>query len=510
MQKIITKMDNCEKEETEMISEWPVTMDTAQKVLGKKSSSNPTEVKKRKFEENASFSKIRKVHKSEEPLVKIAVAKWWRKLSQETKNGYSDLLPRSTHSDTLLAAIMRLDVAQDFMKSEVKRLTNSLEHSGSCSNLHAALGSFYEKLQNFSAAKEHLEKAVSFDDAAAEYKWLLEKIKKQVKVQQEQRSAMTRLPFPLSDLSIPVCLKVDRVSATDLTAERFYEDYSSKHKPVIITDINVTDTPWTLQSIKNFTGDIAVTLKHSVKNSSEWASLENKEMTTVSEYINRIEGLPESRQCEGYLFDWSLPIHCPSLVEKLKIPRYFAGDFLQRTSEGSLYRDSWPSLFVAPAGLCSELHVDAFGSNFWMAVFQGSKRWVFFPRSDLPLLYPQYPNSMDPVFDADITNPDLKKQPLLSLTHPSECVLSEGEVLFVPAGCPHRVENLTTTVAISANFVDLSNWKTVSEELELNAIIDPRSQDLLEQFKSSAFDNTMKFYNKEVPWSEFKNQQFPS
>ena len=50
------------------------------------------------------------------------------------------------------------------------------------------------------------------------------------------------------------------------------------------------------------------------------------------------------------------------------------GDFLQRTSPGTQYQDSWPSLFVAPAGLRSETHVDAFGSNFWMALFQGSKR----------------------------------------------------------------------------------------------------------------------------------------
>lgn len=53
-------------------------------------------------------------------------------------------------------------------------------------------------------------------------------------------------------------------------------------------------------------------------------------------------------------------------------------------------------------------------------------RWVFFPQSDLPYLYPQCPNSMDPVFEADIRNPNLENQPLLHLTHPSECILSEG------------------------------------------------------------------------------------
>lgn len=67
------------------------------------------------------------------------------------------------------------------------------------------------------------------------------------------------------------------------------------------------------------------------------------------------------------------------------------------------------------------------------------------------------------------------------------------------------MENLTKSVAISANFVDLSNWDNVLEELELNALVDPRSQDLLQQFTSLTFDKKMKFYNSEIPWSEFKS-----
>lgn len=73
-----------------------------------------------------------------------------------------------------------------------------------------------------------------------------------------------------------------------------------------------------------------MTLKHSVKNSCEWARLENKEKITVSEYIEWIEGLDDKNQLDrntspGYLFDWSLPIHSPSLMEKIRIPSYFAG-----------------------------------------------------------------------------------------------------------------------------------------------------------------------------------------
>lgn len=58
----------------------------------------------------------------------------------------------------------------------------------------------------------------------------------------------------------------------------------------------------------------------------------------------------------------------------IQLQLFISDDFLQRTAPGTLYKDSWPSLFIAPAGLISELHVDAFGSNFWMALFEGKKR----------------------------------------------------------------------------------------------------------------------------------------
>ena len=62
-------------------------------------------------------------------------------------------------------------------------------------------------------------------------------------------------------------------------------------------------------------------------------------------------------------------------MAELTIPEYFSDNYLVKTPKDSLYHDSWPSLFVAPAGITSELHVDAFGSNFWMALFEGKKRY---------------------------------------------------------------------------------------------------------------------------------------
>ena len=84
------------------------------------------------------------------------------------------------------------------------------------------------------------------------------------------------------------------------------------------------------------------------------------------------------------------------------VPAFFAQDLLQRCPAGTLYRDSWPSLFVGPAGSGAELHIDAFGSHFWMGIFSGRKRWRLFPAEMAAALRPTLPHhSLDPTFAAD-------------------------------------------------------------------------------------------------------------
>ena len=122
----------------------------------------------------------------------------------------------------------------------------------------------------------------------------------------------------------------------------------------------------------------------------EWAQLEKAGDCSVAGFIDTLEGQTDGKLslqlsryraiqfsfvAPTYLFDWSLPLHCPELMAELSIPDYFKSNLLQQTPDGSLYRKSWPSLFIAPAGIASGLHVDAFSSNFWMALFQGKKRY---------------------------------------------------------------------------------------------------------------------------------------
>ena len=55
--------------------------------------------------------------------------------------------------------------------------------------------------------------------------------------------------------------------------------------------------------------------------------------------------------------------------------------------------------------------------------------WILFPREDFVNLYPEYGDTLDPVFKVDLSHPDIKKFPLLSLTQPMECYLKQGRCL---------------------------------------------------------------------------------
>eukprot|EP00039_Didymoeca_costata_P010850 m.147112 g.147112 ORF g.147112 m.147112 type:complete len:108 (-) comp14983_c0_seq4:90-413(-) len=85
----------------------------------------------------------------------------------------------------------------------------------------------------------------------------------------------------------------------------------------------------------------------------------------------------------------------------------------------------------------------------------------------VPLLYPHYWFSVDPSFEVDLRFPNFTEHPLLRLSQPIECTLEEGELLFVPHGCPHQVENLSPSVAVSGNYIDSSNYTAALQELKI-------------------------------------------
>lgn len=59
-------------------------------------------------------------------------------------------------------------------------------------------------------------------------------------------------------------------------------------------------------------------------------------------------------------------------------------------------------------------------------------------------------------------------------------------------------------MAVSANFVDISNFEVVVEELRGNALLDPQAEDLVIQMTKDDFPVKMFSQQKDLPWDEFK------
>ncbi|XP_019864141.1 PREDICTED: jmjC domain-containing protein 4-like [Amphimedon queenslandica] len=93
------------------------------------------------------------------------------------------------------------------------------------------------------------------------------------------------------------------------------------------------------------------------------------------------------------------------------------------------------------------------------------------------------------------------------MTHPMECILEPGEVLFVPAGSPNQVDNLEASLSISANFVNHSNISLVRHELLMASLNDDRSKELLSSLNALELNidsNTSSEERKDLKWKEFK------
>ena len=107
-----------------------------------------------------------------------------------------------------------------------------------------------------------------------------------------------------------------------------------------------------------------------------------------------------------------------------------------------------------------------------MYLISGEKKWTFYPPEVAGKLGPIFYSSLDPVFRPE---PDLQNLPSYSV------LLKPGQLLVVPGGSPHQVENLEDSVAVSGNFVNHTNIKEALRYFRINALLDPRTEDLLDE-----------------------------
>lgn len=280
-------------------------------------------------------------------------------------------------------------------------------------------------------------------------------------------------------------MTVTRVDALELTPKRFREEYVATDTPVVITglgDVLTVDGAKGAECewLTRLAGNKKIAVTRNDAHRSNELSCAMTDVVDLKDYVREVmeDGAPGS-----YLYDASIPLKLPSLAEAIRMPKYFAHDYLQKTMRMTAFSRSWPSLFVAARDTRSSLHVDQWHGHFFMAMVRGTKRWTVFDRGSTAFLRPSWlrgtldpamPNLedqglyYDPSATAEEENDDARASSVQRrLAKRWDVDLGPGEVLFVPGGAPHAVHNLDCTVAFAGNFVDDTNIERALYDLKL-------------------------------------------
>jgi hypothetical protein len=164
---------------------------------------------------------------------------------------------------------------------------------------------------------------------------------------------------------------------------------------------------------------------------------------------------PSTMSPPPYLLGWHAFRRHPELFDDIRPAPYFVQDWVESISpplrellESTSKRDFW-SVFVGSSGSLSELHRDFWHTHACLAQVLGRKRAILFPPSDTTLLY-------GGGFDPDA--PDFERYPLLEQVTAYECVIGPGDVLFIPADWWHWVKGMESSITVTHNFFNNSNF----------------------------------------------------
>ncbi|KAL1347268.1 hypothetical protein AAHE18_08G246300 [Arachis hypogaea] len=187
---------------------------------------------------------------------------------------------------------------------------------------------------------------------------------------------------------------------------------------------------------------------------------QKREEMLVSEFIGRclqdVEG--SAVQCSNSHSEY------PEYVA-YKTPIFFCDDWLnlyldnyRMHTDSDKYQENneiccsdYRFVYMGVKGSWTPLHADVFRSYSWSANVCGKKRWLFLDPSQHHLVFDRnMKNCVYNIFDevSDSKFPGFKKAIWL------ECMQEAGEIIFVPSGWYHQVQNLVCPSFLWMNFYD--------------------------------------------------------
>ena len=235
-------------------------------------------------------------------------------------------------------------------------------------------------------------------------------------------------------MPIDLSLKVDIVE--NISRDEFQEKYMKAQKPVIIKNYFGKDAPlykkWTFDYFIDEIGDIDVGIfddEGTVRKDDR--SYKSADMTMkFGDYLKLLQAGPTKKR----IFLFNIFKHLPSLKNDFTYPP-IADKYLKL-----------PFVFFGGKGAITRIHQDMDMSNVFLTELKGKKRVVLIDPYFSTLLY-RYPFGVHSSVDPD--NPDYDRFPGLAHVKGYECIIENGDTLFMPSGYWHHIEYLEGSFGIA-------------------------------------------------------------
>ena len=176
----------------------------------------------------------------------------------------------------------------------------------------------------------------------------------------------------------------------ELNADEYMAEYARAQMPVVLEGALAPERlSW--DRLLELCGTQLVRPRQRLPGSRTWAGLvDSAKELSLAAYMHALQ---VAQANDTVVFDWSLPQNCPAALPALGgLPQFITLDLLRALGDDlhphragdalvlNHFVTRWPSLFAAPPKTYSDMHVDAFSSNFYMLQLAGRKRWTLVHR----------------------------------------------------------------------------------------------------------------------------------